>query len=141
MLSEEEKTVNLVLQIDAGEDADSDELDRQARMLLREIRDLDIESVELAGIETVPIGAKSAEAVTLGMLAVAVLPTVIPELVKFLQAWSIREENRTVKIKTQVGDRSLEVEYDTKAISEAEIKNLIDTLNKTLVQGSNNKND
>src|SRR5262245_58461536 len=125
MPSEEEKTVNLILRIDAGKDADLEELEDQTRQLLREIRDLDVELVELTSNEAVPEGAKSAEVVTLGVLAVAVLPAVIPEVIKFLQAWSMREENRTVKVKTQVGDRSLEVEYDTKAISQVELNKLI----------------
>ena len=66
----------------------------------------------------------------------AVLPTVVPELIKFLQAWSMRGQNRTVKIKTQAGDRSLEVEYDPKTMSPAELKSLVEMLNETLPEKS-----
>lgn len=140
MLSEGKKTVNLNLIIDTGKDSDWDEINHQTRMLFREIQDLDVESIEFTSGEAVPIGTKSVDTITIGMLAVAVLPTVIPELIKFLQAWSLRGENRTVKIKTQIGDRSIEVEYDTKTISETEIKNLINSLNQTLSYEADDKN-
>jgi hypothetical protein len=66
------------------------------------------------------------------MLAVAVLPTVVPRLIEFLQAWSMRGEGRTVKIKVQTGDRSVEVEYDLKVMSTAQLKSLVDMLTGTL---------
>jgi hypothetical protein len=128
------KVANLTLQVDAGQDADTEELDQLTRRLFGEIRELDVESVELAGGEAVPAGAKSAEAITLGVLAVAVLPTLLPELVKFLQAWSLRGENRTIKFKTQAGDRAVEVEYNPSTMSPAQVKTLVETLNETLVQ-------
>ncbi|MFQ5613749.1 MAG: hypothetical protein ACE5H9_16615 [Anaerolineae bacterium] len=123
---------NLTLQVDAGQDTDAEELDRLTRQLRDELWELDVESVELAAGGDLPEGAKSAEALTLGALAVAVLPAVVPKLVEFLQAWSMRGENRVVKIKTQAGDRSLEVEYDPKTMTPTELKDLVDILNATL---------
>jgi hypothetical protein len=127
------KVANLTLQVDAGQDADTEELDQLTRRLFGEIRELDVESVELAGGEAVPAGAKSAEAITLGVLAVAVLPTLLPELVRFLQAWSLRGENRTIKIKTQAGDRAVELEYNPSTMSLDQVQSLVETLNETLV--------
>ena len=125
---------HLTVQIEAGEDSDADELDRLTRQLRDEIQELEVESVELVkGSATLP-GAKSAEAVTLGALAIAVLPAVVPKLVEFLQAWSTRGEGHTVKIKTQVGDRALEVEYSPKTMSPAELKNLVGTLTGALAE-------
>jgi hypothetical protein len=128
------KHVSLTLHIDAA-DADAEELDRLTRHLRAEIRELDVESVEFIREDTLPQGAKSAEAVTLGALAVAVLPGVVPKLVELLQAWSMRSESRAVKIKTQVGDRSLDVEYSPATMSQAELRSLVDMLTGALAPG------
>lgn len=135
-MSPDTKPVSLTLHIDAGEEADADELDRITRQLLTEIQELDVESAELVRGEVAPEGAKSVEVVTLGALAVAVLPTVVPRLVEFLQAWSMRGESRRVKIKTQIGDRSLEVEYSPTSMSPDELKSLVDMLTGSLVEKS-----
>jgi hypothetical protein len=132
----EGKPISLTLNIDAA-DADAEELDRLTRNLRAEIRELDIESVELVREDRLPKGAKSAEAVTLGALAVAVLPGVVPKLVELLQAWSTRGASRAVKVKTQVGDRSLEVEYSPATMSQAELRSLVDMLTGALTPGEN----
>ena len=124
----EAKSANLILHIEVGEDTDEEELDRLTRLLLDEIQEIDVESVELVGDEAVPEGAKTAEVVTLGALAVSVLPAVVPVLVNYLQAWSRRGEGRTVKIKTQKGDQALEVAYDPKTMSPAELKMLVEAV-------------
>ena len=124
----EAKSANLILHIEVGEDTDEEELDRLTRLLLDEIQEIDVESVELVGDEAVPEGAKSVEVAELGMLAVQVLPTAVSALVNFLQAWSRRGEGRTVKIKTQKGDQTLEVAYDPKTMSSAELKMLVETV-------------
>lgn len=124
--------INLILQIDAGKDADAEELDGLTRQLLMEMQELEVESVELVKSQELPEGAKAGELVTLGSLAVAVLPTVFPKLIEFLQSWSLRAENRMVKIKTQVGDRSIEVEYSPATMSTAELKRVVKTLSEAL---------
>lgn len=126
------KHINVTLQISLGEDAYADEIDQLTRSLRDEIEDLGVESVTLVKDDTKPQGTKAADAFTLGALAVAVLPAVIPKLVGFLQSWSMRGENRVVKIKTQVGDRSLEVEYSPKSMSSDELKHLVDRLTGTV---------
>ncbi len=135
-MSAGERIANLTLQIDVGQDADADELDRATRQLRDEIQELGVESAELAKTANAPAGTKSVEAVTLGALAISVLPTVLPKLIEFLQAWSMRREGRTVKIKTQVGDRAVEVEYSPKTMSQAELKSLVETLTSTLADKS-----
>jgi len=123
--------IRMNLHINVGEDADEEELDRLTRQLRDEIREMEVESVELVREKTTPEGAMG-ELVTLGALAVAVLPTVIPELIKLLQSWLTRGENRAVKIKTQVGDRSLEVEYSPKTMSMSNLKELVGMLTGAL---------
>jgi hypothetical protein len=126
------RLIPLTLVVDAGEEADDEELDRLTRQLLSEIRELDIESAELARERYLPQGAKSVEAITIGAVAIAVLPTVLPKLFDFLQAWSLRGEARKVKIKTQVADRALEVEYSPSSMSPDELRRLVETLKDTL---------
>ncbi len=133
-MSSDPQVANLILHIDAGEDADTEELDKLTGQLLSEIKELDVETVERFGDEVVPRGAKAADPVTVGVLAVAVLPTVIPALITFLQSWSTRGDGRTVKVKTQKGDQSVEVEYDPKTMSQTELKSLVETLNETLTK-------
>ncbi len=130
------KTVDLVLQIDTSEDVDNEELEQLARQLRDEIWDMDVESVETVKAGLVPEGAKSVEAVTWGALAVTALPAAIPNLIAFLQAWAMRSQNRTVKIKTQIGERSIEVEYNPKIMSQDELRQLATTLSSALSQGS-----
>ena len=101
----------LVLQINAGDDATAEELDRLTRQLLGELRELDeVEDVDLAKGEVAPVGAKVADPVTLGVLAIAVLPTFLPKLVEFVQAWAMRHQNRTIKFKGKVNSQEIEFE-------------------------------
>lgn len=124
--------VNLTLQISAGQDVDPETLDRLTRQLLAEIQDLDVESAGLLKGGPAPEGAKGPELVTLGSMAVLVLPVVAPKLIELLQSWVTRAENRTVKIKAQVADRSIEVEYSPAAMSNDELKRLVDTISQAL---------
>ncbi len=126
---------NLTLQIiEKGQGADADELDRLTRQLRGELQELDLESVDLVRDKSAPQGTKSAEVVTLGALAMAVLPNALPKLIEFLNGWLTRGENRKIKIKSQVGDRSVEVEYSPKAMAQTELKSLVDTLTGALTE-------
>ncbi len=126
------QAVTLTLHVDTGAGAHPDELDRATRQLRDEIRELNVESVELVKHSTIPKGAKSAEAATVGALAVTTVPIVLPKLIECIQNWVTRREGRTIKIKTQVGERSLEVEYSPTAMSQAELKGLVNTLMRAI---------
>jgi hypothetical protein len=132
----DEKAAQLSLVVDAGGDADTEETDRLTRDLLAEIRELDVESAELERGEDAPEGSKAAGAASVGALAVAVVPTLLPKLVEFLQAWSLRGKGRTVRIRTRVGDREVELEYSPQTMSPSDLKSLVDTLTETLAKGS-----
>jgi hypothetical protein len=127
-----EAPANLILNVGAGYDMDRDALDSLTRQLRSELLDLEVESGELIHEGEPPEGAKSADAVTLGELAVAVLPNFLPKLVEYLQSWSLRAEGRKVKVKTQVGDRSIELEYTPEALSLHELQKLVETLTGAL---------
>jgi hypothetical protein len=126
------KPVRLTLQLNPGQYLPDEELDVQTRHMLSEIRELDVESAQLVKSGELPEGAKSGELVTLGSLAVVVLPTIAPKLIELLQSWSMRAENRTVKIKAQVADRSIEVEYSPATMSTDELKRLVSSLSEAL---------
>ncbi len=70
--------LDLTLLVQAGDDASPDEVDALARQLLAELVETDVQSARLAAAGPAPAGAKSAEAITLGAVAVAVLPTFLP---------------------------------------------------------------
>jgi len=124
--------MNLTIHIDAGHEALPDDLDARTRTLRDELDELDLQSLTLARSPgAAPAGTKSAEAITLGALAITVLPSVLPRLMEFIQAWSLRGQGRSVKIKANIGERSIEVEYSP-GTSEAALKDLIETLTSTL---------
>ncbi len=92
------------------DDGDPEELDALTRQLLDELNQLDVESVDLSTLGAAPEGTKGAEAVTLGALAVAVLPALMPKIIEFCQAWALRGQGRTVKFKGKVGGQDIEFE-------------------------------
>ena len=123
--------INLTLRVDAGEDTDAEELDRLTRRLLTEIGELDVESVELARDEEgVPEGAKLVEAIALGSLMVQLLQAVAPKLIEFLHAWTLRGQGQTIKIKTQQGEKTVEVEFSPNAMSPDDLKKYVDVLSQ-----------
>ncbi len=118
----EQTVIELKLEVSA-EDATEDELDRMTRQLLSELREMDVESAELASGETAPAGTKSADPVTIGALAITVLPTLLPKVVEFIQAWALRGQGRTVKFKGKIAGQTVEFEGPA-----ADLQKLISTL-------------
>jgi hypothetical protein len=125
------RATSVTLIVDAGRDALAEDVDALTRRLRTEIQDLGVETVSLQTTDTTPAGTKSVEAVTLGALAVTLLPQVLPRLIEFLQAWSLRSKDRTVKIKASVGDRSVDIEYPEGA-SDVAVQELIQKMTATL---------
>ena len=121
----------LTIEVDAGGDALPEDIDALTRRLRSEIQDFGVEDVTLKTTTAVPAGTKSVEAVTVGALAITLLPQVLPRLIEFLQAWSLRGKDRTVKIKASVGDRSVDIEYPEGA-SEVAVQELIQKMTDTL---------
>lgn len=93
----ENDKVELNLEIVAA-DATDEELDRLARQLLSELRELNVETVELAKNGPAPNGSKG-DPVTIGIIALEVLPVAIPSVIGLVQAWVMRKQGRTVKFK------------------------------------------
>jgi hypothetical protein len=122
--------MQLILNISA-ENEDPDALDRLTRGLRQELIEMGVESADFIH-QKQEQGAKNAEAITLGALAIAVMPAFLPKLVECLHDWSMRAENRRVKIKTQVGDRSVEVEYSPSTLKQEELTRLVKELTGAL---------
>jgi hypothetical protein len=122
---------SVTLLVDGGKDALAEDVDALTRRLRTEIQEFGVETVTLQTTDTVPSGSKSVEAVTLGALAVTILPQMLPRLIEFLQAWSLRGKDHTVKIKASIGDRSVDIEYPEGA-SEIAVQALIQKMTDTL---------
>ena len=131
-MQSQDQELHLLLEIDPSTEIGDDELDQQTRRLRSELLELGASSAELPHGGAAPEGAKSAEAVTIGSLALVVLPTFLPKLIEYLQSWTQRAENRRVKIKTQVGDRSIELDYLPSSLTNKELNRLVETLSGTL---------
>lgn len=123
----------LVLHIEGEETATEEERDVMARQLLQEVReDLpDLFSADLVTVQSAETGAKSGEAVILGAVAVSVLPTLVPQLVEFVKAWTLRGPGRTVRVKLDGQTRGVEVEFDPTSISSTEVAELVRTLSES----------
>lgn len=137
-MDEDSKVGNYLIHLDMGDVLDQDQLDQLTRQLQGEILEQEVESVDLLKEDIVPEGTKSAEAVTWGVLAVSVLPNVLPKLIEFLQLWTMRGESRKIKVRSQIGDQSIELEYSPTSVSKEEIRELISILN-TSTQGKADK--
>jgi len=125
------------LQIDSDNQLLPDELDRLTRLLRRDLSELEVESVEFTHSSSVPTGAKSVEAVALGSLAIAVLPVAIPKVIEFLRDWLMRGENRTLKLKLQVGGNAAEIECNPSTIATNDIELLVAKLTGALGKPAN----
>ena len=82
----------------SADDASEDEIDRLTRHLLFELRELDVESAQLAKGGPAPAGSKG-DAITMGAIVLEVLPAVLPSVLGLLQAWMSRGQGRYVKFK------------------------------------------
>ena len=119
-----EDVLNFELEISA-EDTTETDLDKITRNLFAELRETDVESIELASSGFAPSGSKTGDPVTTGAIVLAVLPTFLPKIVEFIQAWALRGHGRTVKFKGEIGGQPFEFEGNSE-----DLQKLIETLSK-----------
>lgn len=105
--------------------ATEEDVDQMTRQLFAELRNMDIDSVSLVKGDDAPLGTKSADPITIGALAIAVLPSVLPKVVEAIQAWALRGQGKTVKFKGKINGRMIEFEG-----SADELEKLINRLKK-----------
>lgn len=109
----------------SAKDATTEDVDLMTRQLLTEMREMDVETVTLAKGGNAPSGTKSVDPVTIGTLAVAVLPTMLPKVVDAILAWAMRGQGKTVKFKGEINGKMIEFEG-----SAEELDKLINKLEK-----------
>ena len=128
-----------VLQVESDETDSEENRDAMARQLLQEIRDelQNVSAADLVTAESASVGAKNAEVVTIGALAVTLLPTLLPQLVEFVKAWTLRGHGRTVKVKLEPQNSGVEVEFDPSSMSPNDVAQLVrDLSDSTRVNAS-----
>ena len=119
---------NVSFQITISEEqAEPERLDQLTIQLRRDLLDLGVEQADRPAGEAPAPGSKG-DAFSIGALALAAAPALLPNLIAFIQSWVLRGENRKIKIKTPEG---LEVEFTLeKKMSEAELLSLVEKLSK-----------
>lgn len=108
-----------------SKDATTEDLDELTREVLSELREADVELAELVEAGPAPTGTKAIDPVTVGAIAVTVIPTVLPKVIDMLQAWIARGSGRTVKFKGRIGKQQIEFEGPPE-----ELQKLVDRLGK-----------
>ena len=103
-----------------ADDATQEELDHMTRRLLVELQETEVESAELISAGEAPEGSKG-DPITIGALAMTVLPVVLPGVIDLIKDWSARKAGRTVKFKSKG------IEFEGSA---EDLDRLLATLNK-----------
>lgn len=104
-----QETSRLSIEILANDSTEED-IDRMTRELLSELRDMDVESAQLAPGGHAPDGTKAIDPITTGSIIISVLPALLPKIVDGVQAWAMRGSNRTVKFKGRIAGQPVEFE-------------------------------
>ncbi|RSD16258.1 effector-associated constant component EACC1 [Amycolatopsis eburnea] len=109
-----EPDTRALLRLEPEGGADEEELDRLARRLRAELRELDVDLLSAPG--ELPPGAKAADPVTIGSLVVAFSAAggVFPGLVETLKEWLGRQAGKH-KIKVTIDGDTVELERATSA--------------------------
>ena len=122
-----ESLLSLSIQLLNDDQTSPEDLDQMARLLRDEIEEhRGIDNVRLQSANNQPpAGTKAgAEVFTIGALLLAILPDTLPAIIGFFQEWTLRPGNQPVKIKAQIADRIIEVEFDPRVTSRDEIASL-----------------
>jgi hypothetical protein len=116
------RAIRLTVDINPGPEADAEELAELTRQLRTELRQLDVESVDLAHTQDIPVGAKPGDAIVWGTLLVTLATSsgMLKTLVDMVQSWLAYRKGRSVTLEID-GDK-LEVQ----GISSREQRRLID---------------
>ncbi|MBD2412403.1 hypothetical protein FACHB389_34875 [Nostoc calcicola FACHB-389] len=92
-------------------DLDAEEQEREARNLLREINELDVESAELVEVTEIPEGAKSVGGFLLGVLQAEVSLANFKKLLGFL---GDRLGNKTIELEVEADGKKLKVKASSR---------------------------
>lgn len=94
------EAADLELSIDAGPDADDEELERLARSLRAELLQLDVDAVEPAATGRAPTGARAVEALMVGALVIRLASEseALSSVVRTVRGWLGGDSERRVRI-------------------------------------------
>ncbi|MDZ8238600.1 MAG: hypothetical protein RMZ69_15715 [Nostoc sp. ChiQUE01a] len=92
-------------------DLDAEEQERETRNLLREIKELDVESAELVEVREIPEGAKSVGGFLLGVLQAEVSLANFKKLLGFL---GDRLGNKTIELEVEADGKKLKVKASSR---------------------------
>lgn len=109
-------------------EADLVYLDRQTRLLRREIESQGLETSVVA-VEA-PTGTRTGIAEVAGILQLLLLPTLGPKLLDILQVWMTNRKGSVIKLKVVDDNRSVEVEFDPKQTTWRDIDSLVKRTSK-----------
>jgi Effector Associated Constant Component 1 len=110
-MSENAEKLDLILDVEAGEDAE--ERDELTQLLRAELLELDVDRVDQVRGEEAPSGTRGAGVVEIGQLVVTLAQsaTAIGALIGTVQSWLRRREGGTVKLVSPAGG-SIEITGD-----------------------------
>ncbi len=128
-MSENPAELFIELSLDGGNDTELDELTRQ---LKAEVEDLRVDSVEQVSAGDAPDGTKAVDMQAIGQMVVSLAPAIIPPLFELLKSWVERKPSTPVKIRVKVGKRTALIEYDPTKTSAQELEVLVKTLGRSL---------
>ena len=94
-----DRLIRLAVKVDAGADADADELDALTAQLQRELDELDVEAVERVRRGQPPPGARAVDVLALGTLLVTIAkPAVLSTAVEVVRVWLSGRAQRGVRL-------------------------------------------
>ncbi|MEH2186345.1 MAG: hypothetical protein V7K64_09195 [Nostoc sp.] len=105
-----ESNVKLTIAL-ANPDLDAEEQEREARNLLREIKDLDVESAELVAVTEIPEGAKSVGGFLVGVLQTEVSLANFKKLLGFL---GDRLGHKSIELEVEANGKKLKVKASSR---------------------------
>ncbi len=118
-------SVALRVSVQAPPGSDPERLEDMTLRLQREIRSLDVQSVERVSAGPLPAGAKSGAAVEIGALAISIGPKLVEEFFGLIKSWVSRPGNAGTKITVGVeGGGTITVDAGAKLTPE-QIRGLI----------------
>lgn len=123
--------VTLMLRVEA--EGGAEVVDDACRNLSRQLHASGLVEFPRPETHPAPAGTKCAEALTLGALAIAVVPGFLPALVDYLKSWMSQRANQKVVIELKRADNATRVEFNPNQMSAADIQRLVTAMAATTV--------
>jgi hypothetical protein len=126
MPKNETHDVELQVRVQLKDKSDGN-LERVARELHDEMRDLHLELMPVKGARA-PSGSKSVELAVIGSWLVKMAPAVLPSLLSLLKDWITRQPATPLKVTVQRGTKAVTIEYDPRKASLADVEAMVGRL-------------